>query len=314
MELRPQPSFDNTEIAFSGKTNAELKRAYWLFKLIGNPSLVVVGKVLTQLAVRLHIPIGWAIRGNIFKQFCGGETIIQCKGAVESLAQFGIGTILDYSVEGKDNEADFENTKAEIMLTIREAAEKTSIPFSVFKVTGIARFDLLEKVNACEELTETERLEWERAQARVDAICACALQCNVPVFIDAEDSWIQDAIDQLADTMMERYNKQRAIVFNTIQLYRHDRLAFLKKSFEKADQKNYHLGVKLVRGAYMEKERARAIEKGYEDPIQPNKASSDHDFDTATTFCLDRIERIAMCAGTHNEKSSLKLAEEIDRR
>ena len=314
MELRPQPSFDNTEIAFSGKTNAELKRAYWLFKLIGNPSLVVTGKVLTQLAVQLRIPIGWAIRGNIFKQFCGGETIVQCISAVDSLGKFGIGTILDYSVEGKDDEADFENTKAEIMLTIREAAEKNSIPFSVFKVTGVARFALLEKVNANDALTETERLEWERVQARVDAICAYAQQCNVPVFIDAEDSWIQDAIDHLADAMMERYNTHRAIVYNTIQLYRHDRLAFLKASFERARQKNYYLGVKLVRGAYMEKERKRAAEKGYADPIQPDKASSDRDFDLATNFCLDHIDRIALCAGTHNEQSSLTLAQAIDTR
>ena len=314
MENRPQPSFDNTEIAFSGKSNAELKRAYWLFKLIGNPSLVIVGRVLTNLALALRIPIGWAIRGNIFKQFCGGETIHQCNRAVDSLGKFGIGTILDYSVEGKDNEADFENTKAEIMLTIQEAARSKTIPFSVFKITGIARFELLEKVNANETLSATEKLEWERAEARVNAICAHATQHEVPVFIDAEDSWVQDAIDQLADQMMARYNSSRAIVYNTIQLYRHDRLAFLKASYEKAAEGNYFLGVKLVRGAYMEKERVRAAERGYRDPIQPNKEASDRDFDLAVNFCLDHIDRVALCAGTHNEESSLKLAAAIDSR
>jgi proline dehydrogenase len=314
MENRPQPSFDNTEIAFSGKSNKELKRAYWLFKLIGNPSLVIAGRVLTNLALTLRIPIGWAIRGNIFKQFCGGETIHQCTQAVEALGKFGIGTILDYSVEGKDNEADFENTKAEIMLTIQEAAKSKTIPFSVFKITGIARFELLEKVNAGETLSATEKLEWERAEARVDAICAHAAQCEVPVFIDAEDSWIQDAIDQMADAMMARYNVSRAIVYNTIQLYRHDRLAFLKTSHEKAVNENYYLGVKLVRGAYMEKERARATERGYLDPIQPSKEASDRDFDLAVNYCLDHINRIALCAGTHNEESSLKLAAAIDGR
>ncbi len=314
MEIRPQPSFDNTEIAFGGKTNAELNRAYWLFKLIGNPALVVAGRIFTNIALTLRIPIGWALRGNIFKQFCGGETIVQCGRAVESLGKFGIGTILDYSVEGKESEADFENTKAEIILTVQEAARKGSIPFSVFKITGIARFSLLEKVNAKQPLSDTEKLEWERVQARVDAICAHAAQLAVPIFIDAEDSWIQDAIDDLADAMMAKYNASSAIVYNTIQLYRHDRLAFLKTSHQKALQYNYFLGVKLVRGAYMEKERTRAAELGYTDPIQPNKEASDRDFDLAVNYCLDHIDRIAVCAGTHNEKSSLQLAAAMESR
>ena len=314
MEIRPQPSLDNTEIAFGGKSNAELKRAYWLFKLIGNPALVVLGRVFTNIALALRIPIGWALRGNIFKQFCGGENIGQCRIAVESLGKFNIGTILDYSVEGKESEADFENTKAEIMLTVQEAARSQSIPFSVFKVTGIARFSLLEKVNAAAALSEKEQLEWERVEARVDAICAHAAQFDVPIFIDAEDSWIQDAIDALANKMMAKYNVKSAIVYNTVQLYRHDRLAFLKKSHELAIAQNFFLGVKLVRGAYMEKERARAAEKGYTDPIQPSKEASDRDFDLAVTFCLDHIDRISVCAGTHNEKSSLHLAHAIDER
>ena len=314
MEIRPQPSLDNTEIAFGGKSNAELKRAYWLFKLIGNPALVVLGRVFTNIALALRIPIGWALRGNIFKQFCGGENISQCRNAVESLGKFNIGTILDYSVEGKESEADFENTKAEIMLTVQEAARSQSIPFSVFKVTGIARFSLLEKVNASAALSEKEQLEWERVEARVDAICAHAAQFDVPIFIDAEDSWIQDAIDALANKMMAKYNVKSAIVYNTVQLYRHDRIAFLKKSHELAIAQNFFLGVKLVRGAYMEKERARAAEKGYADPIQPSKEASDRDFDLAVTFCLDHIDRISVCAGTHNEKSSLHLAHAIDER
>jgi len=314
MEIRPQPSLDNTEIAFGGKSNAELKRAYWLFKLISNPALVVAGRTFTNLAITLRIPIGWALSGNIFKQFCGGENIGRCRNAVESLGKFNIGTILDYSVEGKESEADLENTKAEIMLTVQEAARSQSIPFSVFKVTGIARFSLLEKVNASAALSEMEQLEWERVEARVDAICAHAAHHDVPIFIDAEDSWIQDAIDSLANKMMAKYNTSRAIVYNTVQLYRHDRLAFLKKSHELAVYQNFFLGVKLVRGAYMEKERARAAEMGYADPIQPSKEASDRDFDLAILYCLDHIDRISLCAGTHNEKSSLHLAKGIDER
>jgi proline dehydrogenase len=254
------------------------------------------------------------LRGNIFKQFCGGETIVQCGRAVESLGKFNIGTILDYSVEGKENEADFENTKAEIMLTVQEASRSKSIPFSVFKITGIARFELLEKMNDLSPLSSTEKLEWERVEARVDAICAHAAKHKVPIFIDAEDSWIQDAIDRLADSMMARYNTEQAIVYNTIQLYRHDRLAFLKTSHQKAIDQHYFLGVKLVRGAYMEKERTRALSMGYIDPIQPTKEASDRDFDLAVAYCLDNIDRIAVCAGTHNEESSLRLASAIDAR
>jgi proline dehydrogenase len=314
METRPQPSFDNTEIAFGSKSNAELNRAYWLFKLIGNPVLVVAGRVLTNIALAIRMPIGWALRGNIFKQFCGGENIGQCRNAVDSLGKFNIGTILDYSVEGKESEADFENTKAEIMLTVQEASRNQSIPFSVFKVTGIARFSLLEKVNSAQPLSEMEQLEWGRVEARVDAICAHAAKHGVPIFIDAEDSWIQDAIDKLANDMMAKYNTQRAIVYNTIQLYRHDRLQFLKKSHQLAITQNFFLGVKLVRGAYMEKERSRAAEMGYADPIQPSKEASDRDFDLAVTYCIENIDCISVCAGTHNEKSSLHLAHAIDER
>lgn len=314
MESRPQPSFDNTEIAFGGKSNAELKRAFWLFKLIGNPLLVKTGKVLTHAALSLRIPIGWAIKGNIFKQFCGGETISECRKATQGLSKFNIGTILDYSVEGKENESDFENTKAETILTIEAAAKDPGIPFCVFKVTGIARFSLLEKVNAKEPLTDQEVLEWQRVRNRVDTICSHAATLEVPIFIDAEDSWIQDAIDDLANEMMEKFNAQKAIVYNTIQLYRHDRLAFLKASFKSAEARNYYLGVKLVRGAYMEKERSRAQSLGYRDPIQPDKASCDRDFDLAVAFCLDNINRISICAGTHNEQSSMMLATALDNR
>ena len=314
MESRPQPSFDNTEVAFGGKSNRELKRAYWLFKLIGNPALVKLGKVMTNTALTLRIPIGWAIKGNIFKQFCGGENIAECNRATQSLSAYGIGTILDYSVEGKDSEADFENTKAETLLTIEAAAKDKSIPFCVFKVTGLARFELLEKVNAKTALTDQESMEWQRVRNRVDQVCSHAAKHQVPTFIDAEDSWIQDAIDLLADEMMEKYNSSKAIVYNTVQLYRHDRLAFLKASHQHAMDCNYFLGVKLVRGAYMEKERARAQAMGYRDPIQPDKNSCDNDFDAAVSYCLDHIDRIAVCAGTHNEQSSLMLAKEMDAR
>lgn len=313
--MEPAPvSFDNTEIAFKGKSDADLNKAYFLFKLIGNPSLVKVGDVMTNIALSLHIPIGWAIKGNIFKQFCGGETIAECARATRILDKGNIGTILDYSVEGKESEEDFDATMEETLRTIETANNNDHIPFCVFKVTGIARFALLEKINAQVKLSESEQAEWNRVQARVDRICELSTKTGTPVFIDAEDSWIQDAIDHLANEMMEKYNIQKAIVFNTIQLYRHDRLEFLKQCHAHAAAKGYKLGFKLVRGAYMEKERARAMEKGYLDPIQPNKEAADRDFDMAVAYCIDHIDDIAICCGSHNEESSMKLAMLMDKK
>ncbi|MFZ4783929.1 MAG: proline dehydrogenase family protein [Flavobacteriales bacterium] len=312
MESHPKVSFENTEIAFSAKSDRDLKKAYYLFKLIGNPSLVKVGDVLTNLAIKVGIPIGWAIKGNIFKQFCGGENIAECAQATKILDKGHIGTILDYSVEGKESEKDFDATTEETLRTIRTAQNNPFIPFSVFKVTGLARFELLEKVNAKDVLSNTEIAEWQRVRERVDRICQLAHDTGTPIFIDAEDSWIQDAIDGLVNEMMEKYNKKDFVVYNTLQMYRHDRLQFLKDSHAHASANGYKLGFKLVRGAYMEKERARAAEKGYRDPIQPNKESSDRDFDLAVAYCIEHIQYIAICCGSHNENSSMKLAELMD--
>lgn len=307
-------SFNNTEIAFAGKTDFELRKSFWLFKLIGSPWLVKLGSRLTKLALALHIPIGWAIRRNIFAHFCGGETIAGCARATKILDARGVGTILDYSVEGKESEEEFEKTKNEILQTIRTAAGNIHIPFCVFKVTGIARFALLEKVHLRANLSTGESKEWEMVRMRVDEICKLAYDTGTPVFIDAEDSWIQDPIDALAHEMMLKYNRENFIVFNTIQLYRHDRLAFLKSSHSEAKHHGYKLGLKLVRGAYMEKERARAEEKNYPDPIQPDKEASDRDFNAALSYCIDNIRDIAICAGTHNEESSLLLAQLMDKK
>lgn len=297
-------SFDNTEVAFSGKSNKDLNRSYWLFRLIGNPSLVNIGSGLTKFALNIHLPIKWMIKPTIFKQFVGGENIEECGKTVEALGKFGIGTILDYSVEGKESETDFDHCKVETIATIERAKNDAHIPFCVFKVTGLARFALLEKVTAGEKLTAEETAEWQRVQQRVDEICRAAHDAGKPLFIDAEESWIQQAIDDLADAGMAKYNKERAIVYNTFQLYRKDRLLFLKASFEKATQQGYHLGAKLVRGAYMEKERKRAADRGYPSPIQETKADTDRDYDLALRFCAEHVDRLAVCAGTHNEASS----------
>lgn len=300
-------SFDNTEVAFSGKTNKDLERSYWLFKLVSNNTFVNIGRSLTSFAIQTHLPIKGMIKATIFKQFCGGETIEECEKTVRELGRFNIGTILDYSVEGKESEADFDSCMKETIATVNRAANDKNIPFCVFKVTGLARFDLLEKVSSREKLTLEEEKEWEKVMSRVDTICKTAHTLKVPVFIDAEESWIQQAIDDLAEWMMSRYNKERALIYNTYQLYRKDRLEFLMKSYTHAHKEKYFLGAKLVRGAYMEKERKRAEEKGYPSPIQDSKEDADRDYNAALKFCIAHIDRIAICAGSHNEKSSLYL-------
>ncbi len=302
-------SFNNTEVSFSGKSNKDLNRSYWLFKMVSNQTFVALGKSLTTFAIKMHLPIKGLIKATIFKQFCGGETIQECDNAIKELGRYNIGTILDYSVEGKESEADFDACAKETIETVQKAKNDKHIPFCVFKVTGLARFELLEKVSAKIALTSDEHLEYERIKNRVNAICKAAQNSGVPIFIDAEESWIQEAIDNMANSMMLLYNKEKAIVYNTYQLYRKDRLSYLKYSFDLAQKSNYFLGAKLVRGAYMEKERKRAEENNYPSPIQETKVDTDKDYDSALEFCADNISRIAICAGTHNENSSMKLAE-----
>ncbi len=304
-------SFENTAAAFGHKNKAQLRKAYLLFRLVASPALVKVGKVFLNIALKLRIPIAWAIKPTIFQQFCGGETIQDCAGTTKILDQFGIGTILDYSVEGKSTDADFDATCTEILETIQTGNDNEHIPFCVFKVTGVGRFSILQKVNEKKDLTELEQAEYDRIHYRIDRICAAAAEAKTPVFIDAEESWIQDTIDALAEEMMEKYNLGNVWVYNTVQLYRHDRLAYLKRLHREAKEKKYLLGVKLVRGAYMEKERARAKEKGYPSPIQPDKASSDRDYDAALKYCVENVEEISTVAGTHNEASSKYLAQLI---
>lgn len=300
-------SFDNTEIAFSGKNNKDLKRSYWLFKIIGSRTFVKIGRSLTSFAIAVHLPIKGIIKATIFKQFVGGEDIIECSKTIESLGKFNIGTILDYSVEGKETEKDFDACMNETVATIMRAKNDKHIPFCVFKVTGLARIDLLEKVSSKKELNETEKGEWNKVHGRVNTICKASHDAGIPIFMDAEESWTQLAIDDLSNEMMLLYNKAKAIVYNTFQLYRKDRLAYLKHSFELSQKGNYFLGAKLVRGAYMEKERKRALEMNYPSPIQDSKEDSDRDYDAALDFCVEHVDLIAVCAGTHNEKSSLHL-------
>lgn len=299
--------FSNTQIAFQSKNNQELRNSYMLFKAIGYNWLVQAGPKMVEICFNLGLPVKGIIKRTVFHQFCGGETIEDCEKNIQLMHKYGVGTILDYSVEGEEKEEVFEYTAKEIIKTILKAKTNDSIPFSVFKVTGVARQELLAKVNSNESLNDTEKNEFEQVKRRIKSICETAYSNKVRLFIDAEESWLQTTIDNLVTDMMMAYNKEMVIIYNTIQFYRHDRLEFLKKSIQQAKDNGYYYGVKLVRGAYMEKESLRAKEMGYVDPIQPNKAASDRDYNEGLKVCIEHIDKVAICAGTHNEESCVYL-------
>lgn len=301
---------NNTEIAFKTKSNKDLKRAKLLFKLVASPISVKLGKALTNFALFLRLPVKGIIKRTIFRQFCGGETITESQSVIDTLGDQNVKTILDYSIEGKESTEDFEKTTNEIIATIERGKNDGNIPFAVFKVTGIARHSILEKANDSDaNLGEGEIEELQGVISRIDRICNAAYSNDIPLFIDAEETWFQDIIDRIVTIMMVKYNGKKAIVFNTIQMYRHDRLAFLERSIQAAREANYFLGIKLVRGAYMEKERERAQKMGYESPIQKDKDATDKDFDAGLELMIKNVDVVSFCAGTHNEKSSIMLTD-----
>lgn len=304
-----QLDLQDTATAFADKSDSELREKSRLFRLLNSPLLNAIGTRATRIALSLGLPVEGMIKATIFEQFCGGETIGECEPAIEKLGRSGIGTILDYSVEGKATEEDFDHTKDEIISTIKRAKDDANIPFAVFKVTGIAPLGTLERMSQRKKLDAKSQAKCERIHTRVSEICEFAYELGQPVFIDAEESWIQDAIDRIATDMMERFNRERPIIYNTIQLYRTDRLQFLKDSRRQARLDGYVYAAKLVRGAYMEKERERADEKGYPSPIHETRADTDADYAAAVEYCLKHYKDMAFVVATHNEKSTKHLAE-----
>lgn len=311
-------SFDNTENAFAYKSDKELKSARFLFRTMGFSWFVKIGTRLTPFIMKTGLPIHGLIRKTIFKQFVGGETLEETKNVASVLGKYGVEAILDYGVEGKEGEESFDHATGEFIRVINYAATQGNLPFMSIKVTGFARFALLQKLDEAPRLRsgihdhEAETAEWDRVRERMYSICEAAAEKNIGVLVDAEESWIQDPVDRLTMEMMEIFNKDRVIVYNTIQLYRHDRLHFLKLSHQIARQQGFLLGVKLVRGAYMEKERARAAEKGYESPIQKNKEASDKDYNEAVEYCINNLEQVSVIVASHNEKSNLLAARLMD--
>ena len=301
-------NFKETNSVFAQKSNWELNKSYYLFSILKYSFLVKIGSFLLKISFFFRLPIKRLVKTTIFNQFCGGENIQDCNKKINELSEFRIGTILDYSVEGRENVLDFEKTKEEIIQTILYAAENKKIPFTVFKITGLGKSSLIKKANSnLDDLSKNEYSELNLVFKRVDQICKTAFDNKVSVFIDAEDSWYQDYIDSIAELMIFKYNIESAIVYNTIQLYRHDRFHYMKGLILRCSSNNKFLGLKLVRGAYMEKERERATKLNYNDPIHKDKESTDHDFSMAVEYCLKKIDFVSLCLGTHNEKSVLHL-------
>ena len=299
--------FNNTEIAFALKSDTELERAYFLFKLIDSQPLVKIGTAVTNFALKAHLPVEGLIRSTVFDHFCGGVNENDCLRVVDKMFTKGVSSVLDYSVEGKEEEAQFDAALTMTLKTIEFAKEREAIPFAVFKPTGFGRLGLYEKVGEKSVLTEAEQKEWNRVIARFDLACKTAHEKDVLLLIDAEESWMQDAADAIVTDMMRKYNKQKAIVFNTLQMYRWDRLDYLKSLHEQAKSEGFYIGMKLVRGAYMEKENDRATERGLKSPICVSKEATDINYDAAVLYMVENIDKMAIFAGTHNEESSYKL-------
>jgi proline dehydrogenase len=299
--------FNNLQAAFEDKSDRDLNRAYFLFKTISNPLISKTLTAFVKIAMWLRLPINSVIRATVYKHFCGGTTIENSQKTIDKLWKSNIGTILDFSVEGKESTTEFNRAMNETIASIQKASTASNIPFSVFKPTGLARFKLLEKINIHKQLSSEEEIERSEFEARIESICKISSQNKVPVFIDAEESWIQNTIDIFAVKMMQKFNKEQAWIFNTLQLYRNDRVTYFEKLLANARKNNFFIGLKLVRGAYHEQEIERAKRMGYPCPVHTVKRNTDLNYNRMLSMCIENIDIISVCAGTHNEESSTLL-------
>lgn len=311
MESQPKidapVSFEDSAVAFAHLSDSELNFVYWVFKLMNNESLTGISTSLAEWAIKWRLPVSWAAKPTIFAIFCGGETIEESKKAIAKLGKNGIGAILDYSVEGQEKEEEFAKTELEIVRVIKLGKDDPNVPVACIKVSGLASNALLEKLSSKEDISGADRVAATSLHQRFERICQAAFDNDVPLYVDAEESWIQEAIDRLVESMMARFNTKRAIVFQTIQMFRHDRLDYYRKLIARSRQQGFKVGVKIVRGAYLDKEKNRAERMGYASPIHPNKAATDQAYNDALKLSMENIDWVEVCAGTHNEYSTLYL-------
>ncbi|RRQ45275.1 proline dehydrogenase family protein [Chryseobacterium sp. SC28] len=297
--------FDDTKLAFADKTDAQLRKAYWMFKAIERPALTNIGVSLLNFTIKNNFPfVDKIVKQTLFEQFCGGETREESMAVVQQMFRRGVGSIFDYSIEGKEEEETFDAVCNEIKNIVKFSVGNPAIPFIVFKPTAFGRIGIYEEVGKGKELTASQKEEWSRVEKRFDEVCRLCFEHDKKVMVDAEESWMQDAADQLCEEMMEKYNREKPIVWNTLQMYRTGRLDYMNAHLERANKNGYFIGYKIVRGAYMEKERERAAKMNYPDPIQPSKEATDDNYNAAIDFVITNIDRVSGFFGTHNEKSS----------
>lgn len=303
---------EDLKTAFSTKSDEELKLAYFLFRMMGKPSLVKLGGIATIWALKLRLPIKGLIKGTIYRHFCGGETAQQAQRAIRRMANARVHTVLDYAAEAQEDEPGFDFVLDEIMRNIRLAKVTGEIPYISVKLTGIGSRNIFRKLQGQEALTPNEQIAFARTERRLDMICKAAAEANITVYLDAEESWLQQPMDELAEKMMLRYNERRAVVFNTLQMYRTDRVAYLTDLIKRSEGYDVVLGIKIVRGAYLEKEQERAAAHNYPSPVFTVKADTDRNFDKAIDICLQHLHRVELCAATHNEASTRYLVNQIN--
>lgn len=312
-EMAKEQIFDNTEIAFALKSDSELERAYFLFKMISIQPLVKIGTAATNFALKAHLPVEGLIRSTVFDHFCGGINEEDCLPVIDKMFDKGVSSVLDYSVEGKENEDEFNKALNITIKIIEFAKEKDSMPIAVFKPTGFGRLKIYEKVGNRSTLTESEQKEWDNIVERFETVSKTAFDNDVKLLIDSEETWMQDAADVLVTSMMNKYNKEKPVIFNTLPMYRKDRLDYLKEQHKIAKEKGYYLGFKLVRGAYLEKENARAEEKGYDSPMCESKRATDENYNAAVEYMINNIDDMSVFIGSHNEDSSYLGMQLIDK-
>ncbi len=306
--------FEDTKTAYSNKSDGDLQKAKVLFQLMGNNSLVNLGSSLATFALSIHLPVSSLFKWTVYSHFCGGETFRECKKTIQILERSKVGVLLNYGVELKETEEDFDKTIAKNIEALEFGSENKSVKALCIKLTGMGRFYLFEKIQLEEKLSVTEKKEFIKVKRRFEKLCEVAAKNEVPLYVDAEESWIQNPLDEMVEEMMAKYNRTSCIVFNTFQMYRCDRLDYLKQQIEKAKAGNYLLGAKLVRGAYMEKERERAEEMSYPSPIHKNKKAVDEDFDESVNICLDNLEHLFVCVASQSEESNLLAVQLVDKK
>ena len=299
--------FSDTKEAFSLKSNFELNRAFFLFKIIGNSTFVKLSTSLTNFALKFHLPVTPIIKATVFDHFCGGVSKEDCIPVINKMFIKNVYSVLDFSTEGFNSEKEFDDCLRKKTSIIEFAKNRKEIPFAVFKPTCLGSTDLFKKVSKFEKLNELENDSWNRVIQRFDKVCSKAFKQNIKILIDAEEVEVQNAIDELAIKMMRKYNLTSPIVYNTVQMYRKDRLSYLDEMISNQLNDGVIFGLKLVRGAYMEKERNLAVSMNVESPICDSKNDTDKNFNSGLDFVFNNLNRISFVCASHNEDSILKV-------